>query len=466
MQTPIGRDFLLSTDAARELYHAHAAKMPVVDYHCHINPREIYEDKRYDNLAEVWLGGDHYKWRVMRANGVDERLITGDASPYEKFEAWAAVMPKLVGNPLYHWTHLELSRYFGIEEALCPKTCKAIWEKANEALKTLTVRRIIEASNVTALCTTDDPTDDLNWHRLIRGDKSFKTLVLPAFRPDKAVNVHKPGFADYAARLGEAADLRIRNLADMKEALSRRVKFFAQQGCLTADHGLDAVVCERDPALAEAALCSALSGHAVDARGEAAYKTELLLFLARLYKQYGFVMQLHYGAVRDNNPVMFRLLGPDTGYDAIGGVSGSGAALGALFGALEDGDALPKTIVYSLNPSDNAQITSVIGCFQGEGVANKIQHGSAWWFNDTKRGMEAQLVNLAENSVLANFVGMLTDSRSFLSYTRHEYFRRILCNLIGKWVENGEYPRDMETLGAIVEDISYNNAVRYFGFHV
>ncbi len=464
MQTLIGRDFLLSTDAARTLYHEHAEKMPVVDYHCHINPREIYEDKRYNSLAEVWLGGDHYKWRAMRADGVDERLITGDAAPYEKFEAWAAVVPKLVGNPLYHWTHLELARYFGIEETLSPKTCRAIWESANETLKTLTVRRIIEASNVTALCTTDDPTDDLKWHALIRADASFQTRVLPAFRPDKALNVNKPGFAEYAARLGETANLRIQSLADMKEALSRRVTFFAEQGCLTADHGLDAVVCERDPALAEEALCSALSGRAVDACGEAAYKTELLLFLARLYKHNGFVMQLHYGAVRDNNPVMFRRLGPDTGYDAISGVSGSGAALGALFGVLEDGDALPKTIVYSLNPIDNAQITSIIGCFQGAGAANKIQHGSAWWFNDTKHGMEAQLINLAESSVLANFVGMLTDSRSFLSYTRHEYFRRILCELMGKWVENGEYPRDMETLGAIAEDISYNNAVRYFGF--
>lgn len=466
MQAFIGKDFLLATPVSRALFHEHAEKMPIVDYHCHINPKEIYDDLRYDNITQVWLGGDHYKWRVMRANGVDERFITGDASAYEKFEAWAEVMPKLVGNPLYHWTHLELLRYFGVEETLSPKTCKAIWEQANEKLKALTVRRIIGQSNVTALCTTDDPTDDLRWHKLIREDKSFKTAVLPAFRPDKAVNINKPAFTEYVKKLGAAAGISIASPDDMKEALRRRVVYFAEQGCLTADHGLDAVVCLRDAARAKSALCSALSGHAVDAQGAAAYKTELLLYLAGLYKQYGFVMQLHYGAARDNNPVMFNKLGPDTGYDAINGAAGSGAALGALFGMLEAEDALPKTVVYSLNPTDNAQITSVIGCFQGANARNKIQHGSAWWFNDTKTGMEAQLTNLAESSVLANFIGMLTDSRSFLSYTRHEYFRRVLCGLLGKWVESGEYPRDMETLGAIVEDICYNNAVRYFGFNV
>ncbi len=464
MQPLIHEDFLLKNETARTLYHAHAEKMPVVDYHCHIDPKQIYEDFRYDNLTEVWLGSDHYKWRVMRANGVSEHFITGGASPYEKFLAWAQVVPRLIGNPLYHWTHLELSRYFGIFEPLSPQTAPAIWERANEALKTLTVRKIIEQSNVTALCTTDDPADDLLWHKRIKEDSSFKTLVLPAFRPDKALNVNKQGFAEYLKKLGAAADMEVKTLDDVKEALSRRVQFFSEMGCLTADHGLDAIVCEKNAALANATFSGALVGIRPDSRGEAAYKTELLLHLARLYQKYGFVMQLHYGAVRDNNPVMFEKLGPDTGYDGISGVSGSGAALGALLGTLEKENALPKTIVYSLNPIDNAQISSVIGCFHGEGVRNKMQHGSAWWFNDTKTGMEQQLMSFAESSVLPNFVGMLTDSRSFLSYTRHEYFRRILCNLLGTWVENGEYPCDMSALGAMVEDVSYNNAVSYFGF--
>ncbi|HWQ58001.1 MAG TPA: glucuronate isomerase [Clostridia bacterium] len=466
MQTLIGKDFLLSTPAARALYHEHAERMPIVDYHCHIDPRAIYEDKRYGDLAEVWLGGDHYKWRVMRANGVDERFITGDAPAYEKFRAWAAVVPKLIGNPLYHWTHLELSHYFGVEETLNSETCDVIWERTNAKLKTLSVRRIIEESNVKALCTTDDPADDLKWHRLIREDAGFKPFVLPAFRPDKAVNVNKLAFADYMAKLGNAAGVRIASIEDVKEALRRRVDFFSRQGCLTADHGLDAIVCERDEGKAKEAFGAGLRGEPVDSRGEAAYKTEILLFLARLYREYGFVMQLHYGAARDNNPVMYQRLGPDTGYDAVSGVAGSGAALGRFLGELEREDALPKTIIYSLNPTDNAQITSVIGCFQGAGTAGRLQHGSAWWFNDTRRGMEKQLTNLAESSVLANFVGMLTDSRSFLSYTRHEYFRRVLCALIGTWVENGEYPADMELLGGMVRDISYNNAVTYFGFRL
>lgn len=460
----IDNNFLLPTPTARRLYHTYAETAPIVDYHCHIDPRQIYEDKTYESLAELWLGGDHYKWRLLRTDGVDERFITGDASPYEKFEAWAAVVPKLIGNPLYHWTHLELLRYFGIREPLSPQTCRSIWERANATIRSLSVRRILQDSHVTALCTTDDPVDDLKWHALLREDSACPTLVLPAFRPDKAVNIQKPGFAEYIARLSAVCGMAIASIADLKEALEQRVAFFASLGCLTADHGLDAIVCEPDAALAASAFSAAIAGQKPDERGEAAYQTELLLFLAGVYQKYGFVMQLHYGAVRDNNPVMFQSLGPDTGFDAISGVSGSGARLGKLLGMLAQEDSLPKTIVYSLNPTDNAQITSVIGCFQGAGIANKLQHGSAWWFNDTKRGMEEHLRSLAESSVLPNFVGMLTDSRSFLSYTRHEYFRRILCATIGAWVENGEYPNDTELLGAMVRNISYDNAVRYFGF--
>ena len=462
MQALVHDHFLLKSETARALYDDYAKKMPVIDYHCHISPRELYENRRFENLAELWLGGDHYKWRVMRANGVDERYITGDASPYEKFEAWAAVVPRLIGNPLYHWTHLELARYFGIFDLLCSKTAPAIWERANEQLQALPARNILEHARVKALCTTDDPSCELQWHKLLKKDPSFHTLVLPTFRPDRAMDLNRPGFADYLKKLGAAAGVTIRSLDDVKEALARRVEFFAQMGCLTADHGFDAIVCEHDPALASAAFSQAFSGMGTDARGQAAYRTELLLFLARLYKKHGFVMQLHYGVARDLNPVLYGAFGPDAGCDCISG--GSGANFGKLLGVLEKEDALLKAIVYPLNPADNVQAASVIGCFQGAGVRGRMQLGSAWWFNDTKPGIEAQLTSFAQSSVLPNFVGMLTDSRSLLSYARHEYFRRILCNLLGEWVENGEYPRDMEALGAMVEDICYNNAVSYFGF--
>ncbi len=462
----IGENFLLGSETARALYHGHAATLSIVDYHCHINPKEIYEDLHYKNITEVWLAGDHYKWRVIRANGYPERVITGDADPYEKFEAWAHTVPKLIGNPLYHWTHLELMRYFGIEETLSPRTCKEIWERSNKTLKTLSVRKILELSNVTAICTTDDPADDLHYHKLLQADKTLKTRVLPAFRPDKAVNIGKPAFREYVKKLEAASGIAIRDIDGMKAALAQRLDYFSSLGCVASDHGLDYIVSEEHRENANAILTAALNGKSPTRQEEDIYKTELLLFLAEEYQKRGWVMQLHYGAVRDNNPPTFEKLGPDTGYDAISGVAGSGMALGKFFGMLEQKESLPKTIVYSLNPVDNAQIGTVIGCFQKGELPGKLQHGSAWWFNDTRRGMVDQLTSFAELSVLPNFVGMLTDSRSFLSYTRHEYFRRILCDLLGAWVENGEYPRDMEVLGAMVRDISYFNAVRYFGFQV
>ncbi len=462
----IGEHFLLGSETARALYHEHAAKLPIVDYHCHINPKEIYEDLHYNNITEVWLGGDHYKWRVIRANGYPERVITGDADPYEKFEAWAHTVPKLIGNPLYHWTHLELKRYFGIEETLSPRTCKEIWEQANKVLQTLSVRKILELSNVTAICTTDDPADDLCYHKLLQADRTLKTRVLPAFRPDKAVNIGKVTFRDYVKQLEAASGVPIHTIEDVKTALTQRLDYFAALGCVASDHGLDYIVCAEDREKANAIFAAALAGNAPTRQEAEIYKTELLLFLAQEYHKRGWVMQLHYGAARDNNPSMFQKLGPDTGYDAISGIPASGAALGKFFGMLEREHTLPKTIVYSLNPTDNAQIATVIGCFQSGELPGKLQHGSAWWFNDTRRGMIDQLTSVAELSVLPNFVGMLTDSRSFLSYTRHEYFRRILCDLLGAWVENGEYPRDMEALGAMVRNIGYYNAVRYFGFPV
>ena len=459
--------FLLSNETARRLYQDHASKMPIVDYHCHINPKEIYEDLVYENLSQIWLGGDHYKWRAMRSNGIDERFITGnDTTPYEKFEKWAETVPKLIGNPLYHWTHLELKRYFDIDAPLSGKTCKAIWENANKQLKTLSVRKIIEKSDVRLICTTDDPTDDLIWHQRIREDKSFKVKVLPAFRPDKAVHIDKPGFDTYIRKLGDVCGFEIRTVDDVKKALKARMLYFAEMGCKAADHALDCIVYARTEDNLDALLQSALAGGPIRPDLADAFKTEILSFCAAQYKVLNIVMQLHYGAARNNNPRAYAKLGPDTGYDAIYGHHESGVALGALLGSLEGSDCLPRTIIYSLNPDDNAQIDAILGCFQSPEIPGKMQHGSAWWFNDSKTGIIAQMTSLANHSVLANFIGMLTDSRSFLSYTRHEYFRRILCNMLGQWVENGEYPADMETLGKMVEDISYNNAVTYFGFEI
>ena len=331
MKPFMDEDFLLTTGTAKQLYHEHAEKMPIVDYHCHIDPREIYEDIVYDNLSEVWLGGDHYKWRTIRSNGIDERYITGkDTSPYEKFEKWAETVPKLIGNPLYHWTHLELKRYFDIDARLSPKTCKEIWETANERLKELSVRKIIEKSNVRLICTTDDPADDLKWHKLIREDESFKVRVLPAFRPDKAVNIDKPGFAEYIKKLGKVSGIEIRTLEDVKAALASRISYFAKMGCKAADHALEYIPFKKSDKNPDVTFKKAMEGKPVSRKQADAYKTELLTFCAAQYKKYDIVMQIHYGAVRNNNPHAFEKLGPDTGFDAIYGSAGSGAALGAL----------------------------------------------------------------------------------------------------------------------------------------
>ena len=454
------KDFLLDSPTAVKLYHQVAAKMPIIDYHCHINPKQIYEDKVFSDLSEAWLGGDHYKWRAMRANGVPERFVTGDASPYEKFERWAATLPRLIGNPLYHWTHLELQRYFDIHEPLGPDSCAAIWKKANARLKKLSVRQIIARSDVRVICTTDDPVDDLNWHKLIAQDDSITVQVLPAFRPDKALNIDKADFTDYIAKLAAASGVFITDADSLAEALGRRLNYFAALGCRAADHGLDYVMFSRAHD-ADEVLKKALAGHPVSAEEADSFKTELLCRLARMYQAHGIVMQLHYGAVRNVNPRAFEALGPDTGYDAIWGRSDSGRHLAGLLGLMQARGGLPRTIVYSLNPNDNAQITTVLGGFQDGETPGKMQHGSAWWFNDTRAGMEKQISELADTGVLGTFIGMLTDSRSFLSYTRHEYFRRVLCNLLGHWVERGEYPQDEQALKQLVEDICYNNAVSY-----
>lgn len=463
MKTFMDADFLLETATARTLYHDYAAKMPIVDYHCHIDPKDIADDRKYENITQVWLYGDHYKWRAMRFCGVDEYYITGGASDYERFEKWAETLPRLIGSPLYHWTHLELQRYFGVYEPLCPATCKKIWETCNAVLQELTVREIIRKSNVRVICTTDDPVSDLAEHqRLAAMDCGFK--VLPAFRPDKAINLQKAPFISYIQSLEKCVGYPLATFEDLKRALKERIDYFHQMGCRACDHGVDVVPYQVISAEeVEQAYQTALAQKPLTAEQIAGFQTALMLFLAREYHARNWVMEIHYGVIRDANSNMYAQMGPDTGFDTIGTASCE-AELAKFLDTLEQEDALPKTILFSINPADNEALNTLSGCFSKKGIACRVQQGSGWWFNDNRSGMEAQLQAFANLSVLGNFVGMLTDSRSFLSYTRHEYFRRILCNYFGNLVENGEYPNDMQTLGAIVQDICYNNAMRFFEF--
>jgi glucuronate isomerase len=414
-------NFLLDTAAARELYHEHAAKMPIIDYHCHLPPREIAEDKRWDDIAQVWLGGDHYKWRQMRSNGVDERFCTGDASWHDKFIKFAETMEKLVKNPLFDWSHLELSRYFGVNERLSAKSAERIWKKCNAKLRTksFSAQGLMKKSNVKVVCTTDDPDDTLEWHEQI-AKKPFGVKVLPAWRPDRI--------------LKEA----VAKKKDPMEHLYERHKYFEAHGCVLSDYGLVEIP-------------------------EKGLYADLLFECLKLDAKAGWTTQIHYNCIRNLNTKMFKKLGPDTGFDAIG-CADSAVGLAKLFDRLERADALPRTILYSLNPRDNEMLATVMGCFQKGPDVGKIQLGSAWWFLDQKDGMKKQIEALSALGCLGNFVGMLTDSRSFLSYTRHEYFRRILCQKLGQEVENGEIPNDLAWLGKIVEDISYNNAKNYFKF--
>lgn len=462
-------DFLLSTETAKKLYNDYAKKLPIIDYHCHINPKEIAENISFSNITEAWLYGDHYKWRAIRACGFEEKYVTGPSSDYERFEAWAKTMPSLIGNPLYHWTHLELKKYFGITTPLSEKSCGETWNKCNETITSgnFSARDIIEMSGVETICTTDDPADDLRYHKQIKEDSSFKTKVLPAFRPDKGVNIELDGFANYIKNtLAESAGIQITDLDSLLAAYSSRIEYFAENGCRTSDHGMTYIPYK--PASSKEVdkiLKKALSGKKLSAEECDKYKTYMLVFFAGEFSKRDFVMQFHYGVIRNNSTNNFERLGPDTGFDTIAGVECTQSAL-ALFNEFEKNGILPKCIIYSLNPIDNAAIDAICGCFQGNdrGIKSKMQHGSAWWFNDHLEGMRDQLKTYASEGVLANFVGMLTDSRSFLSYTRHEYFRRILCDYIGGMIERGEYPDDIEQAGKIVSDISYYNTKEYFGF--
>ncbi len=466
MKKFMDKDFILTTKTAQKLYHSFAENMPVLDYHCHINPEEIAHDRQFENITQVWLGGDHYKWRFMRSCGVDEKYITGDASDHDKFIAWAKCLQKAIGNPLYHWSHLELQRYFGFDKPLTEETAEEAWKVCNKALakKDMSVRSIIKRSNVTLICTTDDPVDALNFHEEIKNDSTFDVQVLPAWRPDKSMNLEKPTYLDYLAKLEGTVGFKISTFEDLMKALRLRLDYFENHGCSVSDHGLDDVMCTpSSKEEIEAIFAKKLSGAEVTEEEVLKFKTAFMVEMGKEYAKRNWVMQLHYGCKRDNNTKRFEKLGPDTGFDCIRNDTNA-SNLANFLDALEKEGSLPKTIIYSLNPGDNEAIGTIIGCFQDSTAVAKIQHGSAWWFNDNKIGMENQIKSLANLGNLSGFVGMLTDSRSFLSYTRHEYFRRILCNVIGEWVENGEYPYDEKVLSEIVKGISYNNAVKYFGF--
>ncbi len=460
----MNEDFLLTTPTARTLYHDYAKAMPIVDYHCHVNPQEIYEDRRFENIYQTWLEGDHYKWRLMRGNGVEEKYITGDADEREKFQKFAETLPRAIGNPLYHWCHLELRTYFGYEGVLNGETAQEVWDLsvAKLAQPGMSVRGLIQRSNVSFIGTTDDPTSTLEWHRKLAGEPDFHTVVAPSFRPDKALNIEKPGWAAFLGELEVISGVSITSLDTLETALAQRMDAFHTAGCRASDHGLDYVpyrLAARSGV--EAILHKGLEGQTLTVEETDCFKTALLLFCAGEYHKRGWAMQIHYNCLRNPNSAMFAKLGPDSGFDSMNNVNCAGA-LYSLLNHLYQAGTLPRTVLYSLNPGENELLDTVLGAFQGTEVPGKIQHGSGWWFNDTKSGMLAQMTSLANLGILGNFIGMLTDSRSFLSYTRHAYFRRILCELLGTWVENGEYPADLETVGSLVQDICYHNAMRYF----
>ena len=449
----INDSFMLKSETAKKLYNE-VKDLPIIDYHCHLSPKMIAENYKFKNAFDLFLGGDHYKWRQMRTNGIEEKYITGDADDYEKFRAFASTMPYLIGNPLYHWTHLELKRYFDIDEPLSEKTCDAVWNRVNECLAKdeFSAQNLILRSNVEVICTTDDPADTLEYHEALA---SFPTKILPTFRPDKAVEIGKETFVPYIKSVG------IKSYAELESWIRERIAFFNAHGCRLSDHALEYVpffIGDAAAAFDKRMAGKELSGDEIDA-----FKTALLKVCAEEYTKYGWTMQVHIGALRNNNRKMYESLGPDVGFDSINDLC-IAEKLSAFMNNLEYSDCLPKTILYTLNPKDNYVLGTMLGNFQKAPTPGKIQFGSGWWFNDQRDGMEAQMQALANLGTLSNFVGMLTDSRSFVSYPRHEYFRRIMCNLIGKWVDEGEYPEDYKALEKIVTGIAYYNAKNYFNF--
>lgn len=458
-------NFLLTTETAKKIFLKGAESTPIFDWHCHLSPKEIYEDRPFENITQIWLSGDHYKWRAMRSCGVNEKYITGDASDYEKFVKWAECLPYCIGNPLYHWTHLELQRYFGIYEPLSAKTANEIWEKCNEQIQSggFTPRSLIERSNVACVCTTDDAADSLEYHKLLAEDKSFKCKVLPAFRPDKSFLIDSPIFKNWISSMEKASEMKITSFSELLTALTERIEFFDKMGCRASDHALE--YCPFEPATSEeleAIFRKALSDGEFTQKELDQYRTALLRFFGEKYAELGWAMELHFGAMRNNNTQMFKSLGADTGFDSIHDHQ-LAYGLSRYLDSLDVKGKLPKTILFTLNPKDNYVLGTMLGNFQSSEAQSKIQFGSAWWFNDNYDGMREQMKALANLGVLGKFVGMVTDSRSFLSYPRHEYFRRILCEIIGDLVEDGKYPEDIDFLSQVVEDISFNNAKNYFG---
>ncbi|SFN07216.1 D-glucuronate isomerase [Izhakiella capsodis] len=466
MKSFLCEDFLLHSDIACHLYHGYAEAMPIYDYHCHLSPKEIAENRRFDNLSQIWLEGDHYKWRGMRSAGISENLITGHSSDYDKFLAWSETVPMTLGNPLYHWTHLELRRPFGITgKVLNPETAEEIWHEANEKLTQdeFSARGIMKQMNVQMVGTTDDPTDTLEYHQKIAQDSSFNVEVRPSWRPDRVFKIEQPDFPDYMNKLGQCADVDIQRFSDLLTALEHRLMYFSLHGCIASDHGIEILRYEPLPeeSVLDRILQKRLTGEMPNEKEIAQFSTAVLVWLGKQYAKNNWVMQLHIGALRNNNTRMFHQLGADSGFDSIGDTPVA-YPLSRLLDEMDKTDELPRTIIYCLNPRDNEVVATMIGNFQGGGIAGKIQFGSGWWFNDQKDGMQRQLEQLSQLGLLSQFVGMLTDSRSFLSYTRHEYFRRILCNMLGTLVVNGEIPRDEKVLGAMVQNICFNNARHYF----
>ena len=461
------QDFLLQNETARRLFHESAEGLPIIDFHNHLDPKAIYEDGNYRNITEAWLGGDHYKWRAMRAHGVSEALITGDGDDYEKFVAWADTVENCIGNPLYHWTHMELQRYFGIEKPLCKATAKEIWEKCNAALQTeaFSVRNLLRRMKCEVLCTTDDPLSDLQWHEKLR-DEGFEILVLPTFRPEKAVGIEKEGYGAYIEELSKLTDIHIDGVQSLLLALKARLDFFIEHGCRVSDHSLENTffvpATEQE---VDALMKKRMSGHMLTEEECGKYHGYLYQQLGKLYADHDIVMQMHIGAIRNNSTRFYQRLGVDTGFDSVNDFAFA-AQLSALLDGIDQQGQLPKVILYYLNTKDANMLAAMAGNFQSneQGIRGKVQLGSAWWFGDHKHGMEYQMKCLADVGLLSTFVGMLTDSRSFLSFSRHEYFRRILCNMIGTWVENGEYPWQEAYLMQLVRCISYENSKDYFNF--
>ena len=467
MAVLISNHFMLHSATAERLYFDYAKNCPIVDYHCHIHPRDIADDITYPNLTQLWLSGDHYKWRLMRAAGIEEDYITGDAEDFEKFLAWASVIERAVGNPLYHWSNLELYRYFDIKEPLDLSNAEQVWETVNDKLNSgmYSARHFITTSNVDLLCTTDDPTDDLFSHRRIAEDLSFSPVVVPTFRPDRIVNIEKEDYAEYVELLSQVAEFPIQNWEDLKTALHKRLDYFADHDCRLADHAMEKFVfCDTSDEKADQVFQKKMNAPSLPLtpEEEAIYRSAILLFFAGEYHTRGWAMQLHFGCRRNNNAFALRNLGPDTGFDTISGAADFVEPMANFMSLLNENGILPRMILYSLNPNDDPLIDTLIGCFQDGSETMKIQHGPAWWFNDNAQAIKNHLRSMAAQGYLPGFLGMVTDSRSFLSYARHDYFRRILCDYLGGLVESGEFHKNMELLGSIVQDVCYNNAQKIF----